>query len=125
MNAHAALKSYLKNEVTACVENESPEKLILMLLQKGCVLLKQAKTHLDSDSIEPFHEATTHCMQIVVALRGLLDFEGGGEVAIQLATTYDSINASIFKAKRERSGADLEKLYLALSELKEAWGTLR
>ena len=121
MNAHAALKSYAKNEVNAQVDQERPEKLIVLLLEKGCLLLKQAQGHLESGSIEPFHESTTHCMQIVIALRGLLDFDKGGEVAVQLASTYDVINRALFKAKRERSLADLKKLYEALSELRQGW----
>ena len=124
MNARAALRDYARNESTAQVEGESPEKLIVLLLQKGCVLLTQAQHSLEIDDMEAFHESTTHCMQILVALRGLLDFEKGGEVATQLATTYDAITSSLFKAKRERSKIQLKKLHAALSELLEGWTSI-
>ncbi len=124
MNARTALRSYARQESTAQVEGESPEKLIVLLLQKGCVLLKQAQHSLAADDLAVFHESTTHCMQILVALRGLLDFEKGGEVAIQLATTYDAITSSLFKAKRERSSIQLNKLHAALSELLDGWTSI-
>ena len=59
-------------------------------------------------------------MQIVIALRGVLDMENGGEVA-QSFTTYTSIAASLFKAKGDKDEESIEKLYTALSELREAW----
>lgn len=121
MNGRAALRSYSQNDTKAKVENESPEKLILLLLEKGCLLIRQAVNSLETDDLERFHETTTHCMQIIVALRGLLDFEKGGKVAEQLAETYDVINISIFRAKREKSESALNKLGLALEEIKEGW----
>ena len=124
MNGRAALRSYSQNDTRAKTENESPEKLILLLLEKGCLLIQQAIHSLETEDLERFHETTTHCMQIVVALRGLLDFENGGKVAGQLAETYDVINASLFKAKRERSISSLSKLGLALAEIKEGWETI-
>ena len=124
MNGRTALKSYVKNELTSKVSEESPERLILMLLQKGCTLLMQADQALATESLEEFHDYTTHCMQIIVALRGLLDFENGGDVAARLAETYDSINLAIFKAKRIRSRSELAKLHLALSELREGWSAI-
>ena len=121
MNGRIALRSYSQNDTKAKVENESPEKLILLLLEKGCLLIRQAVNSLETDDLERFHETTTHCMQIIVALRGLLDFEKGGKVAEQLAETYDVINISIFRAKREKSESALNKLGLALEEIKEGW----
>ena len=60
-------------------------------------------------------------MQIVIALRGVLDMENGGDVAQSLYDTYTSIAASLFKAKGDKDGKSIEKLYTALSELREAW----
>ena len=124
MNALAALKSYSNNKWTAEVQDQRPEQLIYLLLQKACELLLRSEQCLREKNFEEFHESTTHCMQIVVALRGLLDFEKGGEVATQLATTYDAINSAIFGAKRRRSEEDVHKLYLALSELREGWASI-
>lgn len=124
MNATSALKSYSNNKWTSEVQGESPEKLIYLLLQKGCELLLRAEHCLKQDDLNDFHNSTTHCMQILVALRGLLDFENGEEVATQLAETYDAINSALFRAKREKSTGDIRKLYEALSELREGWASI-
>ena len=108
MNGRAALRSYSQNDTRAKTENESPEKLILLLLEKGCLLIQQAVILLkpriraiprDDNPLHADHRRT----------EGLLDFENGGKVAEQLAETYDVINASLFKAKRERSIPSLRK----------------
>ena len=51
----------------------------------------------------------------------MLDLESGGELAAQLYETYTSISAALFKARAEQDAASIEKLYVALSELKEGW----
>ena len=76
---------------------------------------------LSRDDFESFDAATTHALQIVMALRGVLDMERGGEVAQSLYDTYTSIAASLFKTKSTKDAESLGKLYLAMSELREAW----
>ena len=64
-------------------------------------------------------------MQIVIGLRGVLDLDKGGDLAKQLYETYTSIAASLFKAVGNRDLVSIEKLYLAMSELKEGWQTVK
>ena len=47
------------------------------------------------------------------------------DLAKQLNETYTSIAASLFKAIGEKDPVAIEKLYLAMSELKEAWETVK
>lgn len=70
--------------------------------------------------LQMFHDATGRAVQIVLGLREVLDMEHGGE----LADTYTSIAASLFKAKREKDEASLGKIYEALAELRGAWKTV-
>ena len=46
------------------------------------------------------------------------------EPAQSLHETYTSIAASLFKAKSEKDGDSIVKLYTAMSELREAWQTV-
>ena len=50
--------------------------------------------------------------------------EQGGEVAQTLYDTYTAIAASLFKAKSDKDAESIGKLYLAMSELREAWQTV-
>lgn len=121
MNARNAIRSYSNLDTQAKVEHENPERLIALLYEKACSLVRQAGNALDADNMEVFHESTTHATQIVLALRGILDMENGGETAIQLSETYGAIAGALFKTKRSKSKAELGKLYEALCELRSAW----
>ena len=120
MYRKSALAEYSNIDVETKTESQSPAQLITMLFDKACVLLRQANENLAHDETEAFDKATTHAMQIA-ALRGVLDMENGGDVAQSLYDTYTSIAASLFKAKGDKDGESIEKLYTALSELREAW----
>ena len=124
MNARNAIRSYSNLDTQAKVEHENPERLIALLYEKACSLVRQAGNALDADNMEVFHESTTHATQIVLALRGILDMESGGETAIQLSETYGAIAGALFKTKRSKSKAELGKLYEALCELRSAWDTI-
>ena len=124
MYRKSALASYSDIDVETKTESQSPAQLILMLFDKACVLLRQANENLTHEEAEAFDKATTHAMQIIIALRGVLDMEQGGEVAQSLYDTYTSIAASLFKAKNDKDGESILKLYTAMSELREAWQTV-
>lgn len=124
MRARNAIRSYSSLDTQSRVEHEKPERLIAMLYDKACALVLQASTALDTGNMEVFHQATTHATQIVLALRGVLDTENGGEMALQLSETYGAIAGALFKTKRTKNKAELGKLYEALSELREAWETV-
>ncbi len=124
MYRKSALASYSDIDVETKTESQSPAQLILMLFDKACVLLRQANENLTHEEVEAFDKATTHAMQIIIALRGVLDMEQGGEVAQSLYDTYTSIAASLFKAKNDKDGESILKLYTAMSELREAWQTV-
>ena len=124
MYARNVIRSYSNLDTQAKVEHENPERLIALLYEKACALVRQAGNALDVGNMEVFHESTTHATQIVLALRGILDMENGGETAIQLSETYGAIAGALFKTKRSKSKAELGKLYEALCELRSAWDTI-
>jgi flagellar protein FliS len=121
MSRKSALAQYSNIDVEAKAASESPSQLITLLFDKACVLLRQASEALNKEDFETFDSSTTHALQIVMALRGVLDMDRGGDVAKSLYETYTSIAASLFKTKTSRDGESLRKLYLAMSELREAW----
>jgi len=63
-------------------------------------------------------------MQIVVALRELLDMEKGGDLSAQLHDTYSAIANTIWDASKSKSTDDLGKMLVALTELRGAWETI-
>ena len=124
MRSSNAIRSYSKLETQSRVEQQQPEQLISLLYDKACTLVRQAGNALDNENTQLFHDSTTHATQIVLALRGILDIEKGGETALQLSETYGVIAGALFKTKRTKSKTELGKLYEALSELRSAWDTV-
>ena len=124
MRSSNAIRSYSKLETQSRVEQQQPEQLIALLYDKACTLVRQAGNALDNENTQLFHDSTTHATQIVLALRGILDIERGGETALQLSETYGVIAGALFKTKRTKSKTELGKLYEALSELRSAWDTV-
>ena len=73
---------------------------------------------------QDFHNNCSRAMQIVVALRELLDLEAGGELAAQLQETYTAIATTIWDASKAKNVGDLTKMLEALIELRSAWETV-
>jgi flagellar protein FliS len=96
-----------------------------MLFEKACVLLRMSLEQHKREDTEGFFKSTSHAMQIVIGLRGILDMEKGGDLAAQLHETYTAIGASLAKARTEQDLVSVEKLYMALTELREGWETIQ
>ena len=120
----SALDSYATVDVETKTTEQSPHQLVTLLFEKGCVLLRQSEEQLKRDDSEGFYDSTSHAMQIVLGLREILDIEHGGELAAQLFETYTAIAASLSKARSERDLVSINKLYTALTELREGWETI-
>ena len=125
MYRRAALSQYTNVDIETKTQIQDSHQLITLLFEKGCSLLRQSQESLKQEDFEGFSKTTDHAMQIVIGLRGVLDLDKGGDLAKQLYETYTSIAASLFKAVGNRDLVSIEKLYLAMSELKEGWQTVK
>ena len=125
MNSRTALSQYTNVDIETKTQIQDSHQLIALLFEKGCSLLRQSQESLKQEDFEGFAKTTSHAMEIVIGLRGVLDLDKGGDLAKQLYETYTSIAASLFKAIGKRDLVAIEKLYLAMSELKEGWLTVK
>ena len=132
MRASYAAKAYSSVDMSSKTDNRRPEELIVLLFDKACSCLRRASMlpvetmhELELDDrmalLEDFHKSTSKALQIVVALREMLDMEAGGEVSNQLADTYTLIASNIWEASRSKNTRDLAKLFEALAELRSGW----
>ena len=121
MYRKSALEQYNTVDIETKASSYSPEQLISLLFDKGCLLIRQSVESLKSEDKDTFNDSSTHAMQIILSLRGVLDMENGGELAKSLYESYTAIAASLFKAKSDENIESLNTLYEALSELRDAW----
>ena len=121
MYRKSALEQYSSIDIETKTSTYSPQQLISLLFDKGCLLIRQSVESLKSDDKDTFNDSTTQALQIILSLRGVLDMDGGGELAKSLYESYTAIAASLFKAKTDEDVDSLNTLYEALSELRDAW----
>ena len=100
---------------------KSATRLVTMLFDKACVLLRSALQALEGHDDQAFHQSALHALQIVLSLRFVLDTESGSELSQSLFGTYTTIAASLKKAKEEQDAAAIATIYEALDELRSAW----
>ena len=118
---------------SSAVKERKPEELIALLLERACVAVQRSFLILQNGettsndwevrlkATEEFNLSISKALQIVTALREVLDHQNGGEIANQLRDTYTAIMASLWKSSKERNAEALKKILGALTELKEAW----
>ena len=132
MRNSLAIKDYSKIQVSKEALDVSEAELILKLYEKSCwSLLAASKSPINEmetlgtqervDLTAAFYEQTGNALQIIIALRDLLDLEQGGDIAQSLYSSYTAIANVLAKASRDKKTSDLAKLYSAMSELKDAW----
>ena len=136
MQPGSASKLYSNIDKTNAIKQSRPEELIALLLQKACVALRRAVLVLENQGLtnknwevrlkatEELNLSISKTIQIVTALREILDHDKGGDLASQLEETYTSIMAALWKSSAEKDVAGVKKIMEALSDLKEAWESL-
>jgi flagellin-specific chaperone FliS len=131
MRPNAAAKAYARTDTCSKTADRSPGELVILLLDKACSCLRRAclliKLEDDleweerSKNIEEFFKSTGRATQIVVALREMLDMDSGGALSLQLHETYTLLASQIWSASKSKNFDDLEKMLIALTELRGAW----
>ena len=118
------LASYGKMREQDVTSTTSPTKLMTMLFDKACVLLKAAMQAMEVGDDQAFHQATLHGLQIVLSLRFVLDTDSGSELSESLFATYTTIAASLKRATKEKDIESIATIYEALDQLRAAWHTV-
>ena len=132
MRATKRILSYAKEDAAGKSELSSPEELISLLYDKACASVRRTVTlssvRLEElpieeklANIEEYGKSVSNALQIITALREILDMEKGGELARQLSTTYSAIASSIWKASQNKDSKSLEKTYEAIDQLRLGW----
>jgi len=101
--------------------SSTPIQQIVMLYDGAIRFLNQAKKEIQSHDIPAKAVATDRALAIVLYLRGILDFESGGEVAKSLDQIYDFVTRQIIEASARLEIEPLDRCIETLSTVREAW----
>ncbi|PPD33258.1 MAG: flagellar export chaperone FliS [Methylomonas sp.] len=115
---------YSAVNVDAMLEDASPHKLIQMLMSGFLMRINAAKGAIDRGD---FEEKSIQMSKAVAILGGLMegvDLEKGGEIAANLISLYEYINARLFQATAENNVEILDEVQSLIREVKEAWDAI-
>lgn len=121
MNAQAALKSYNNVHVDAGVQSASAHRLVEMMFDGVLTRLAQAKGAIKQDDMELKGHKITSAISIVLALKGSLNLEVGGEVAANLDALYDYIQRTLWRANLDSDEALINECGMLISQVSTAW----
>lgn len=126
MNTTNALNTYKNVGLESGVAAADPHKLILMLYQGALLAIASAKNQMLRNQIADKGVSISKAIKIVdEGLKACLDVEAGGEIGKNLYDLYDYINQRLLIANLKNDSAILDEVSSLLSELKEAWESIR
>jgi len=126
MNTTKALKAYTSTEVESSVESADSHKLILMLYQGALLAIATAKNQMSRNDIANKGASISKAIAIIESgLNASLDKSVGGELAQNLSSLYDYMGMRLITANLKNDVAALDEVTRLLTELKEAWESIR
>ncbi len=103
------------------VLGSSPERLVPLLYKHLLVNLRRASLCIQRKDIEGKFEAVAKASDVVAELRGVLDFDAGGDLSVQLSSLYGFWAKEISAAGSVLDVARLERVAGMVAELHESW----
>jgi flagellar protein FliS len=103
------------------VMHTSLEKLIVLLYEGALTFIHQGREALHNRELVTAGIKLLRARNIVSALRNGLDYEQGGELAVNLDRLYLFAHDEILRANKEGNPALLDPVIEVLTTLKEGW----
>ncbi len=126
MNATTAINTYTKIRVESGVAAADPHKLICMLYEGALLAITNARNGMLRKDIPAKGEAISKALAIIdEGLNASLDKNIGGELAHNLSSLYEYMIMRLIVANLKNDTAILDEVANLLTELKEAWDSIR
>lgn len=112
--------AYLESQVLSA----SPLQLVLLAYDGAITAITEARQHLAANRILERSKAVTKAQLIVMELQRSLDYEKGGDVALQLGRLYDYIARQLIEGNFRQQDAPLAEAQKLLETLDDSWKQL-
>lgn len=122
--AQQLAKQYTNIATTTQAEAASPHALILMLLNGAIEKLYAAKGFLERGNIEQKGRHLFWAISIIAGLRSCLDFDKGGDIAMNLERLYDYMERRLMEANSANSVEMIEEVAGLLRTIREGWESI-
>jgi|SRR5690625_1548486 len=121
----SAANTYANIGLETDVLSASPVQLIVLLLDGANAAIEKARLYIQAGKAQGRQTSISKAIDIIESgLKASLNLEAGGEVAQNLATTYDLIIVNLLQANLRASIEKLEQASQLLQPIREAWHTL-
>ena len=120
----SAIGKYKKVDVQSAVLGASPHRLVELLFDGAIARLTEAKAHMERKDLAKKAQSVNSCLDIVNGLRGALNMEQGGEIAINLDLLYDYIARRLITANCNNDVEILKEVHALLTGLRSGWNSI-
>lgn len=118
---NSAINQYKKIGVSSNIDDASPYRLILMLMDGALARIASAKGHIDRNEIAAKGETIGRAISIIDGLRVSLDKDTGGEIVDNLDDLYNYMESRLLEANVNSDIEVLDEVTHLLNEIKSAW----
>lgn len=116
-----ALRQYRDIGAKSAVEDASPHRLVQMLMDGALSQIAAATGHIERRDIAKKGAAIGQAVSIIGGLQDSLDFDKGGEIAVNLNRLYDYMIRRLSEANIHNDVHRLHEVQGLLSQIKSAW----
>lgn len=120
-NIQTALNQYKQVGVQSGLADATPYRLVQMLMEGALERVNKAKGTMQSQDFIEKGRYITSAMSIIDGLRGSLDFDVGGEIAVNLDNLYEYMNRRLMEANTSNNSELLDEVSKLMSTIKEGW----
>ncbi|MEZ5444414.1 MAG: flagellar export chaperone FliS [Gammaproteobacteria bacterium] len=121
----SAIGKYRKVDVHSAVLGASPHRLVQLLFDGALARLAEALGHIERGNMAGKRAAIDACIAIINGLRGGLNMEAGGELAVRLDQLYDYMARRLVSANRRSDPEALREVHRLLCEIRTGWDGIR
>jgi flagellar protein FliS len=121
MANQSGLSQYQQVQVNASAETASPHRLIQMLMEGALQRMAEAKGAMLRSSIAEKGTAIGKASAIVMGLRTSLNFDEGGDLALNLDDLYEFIIYKLTQANLHNDMVAIDDSVKVLKTIKEGW----
>ena len=119
-----ALNQYKSVDLNTAVEAASPHQLISMLFRGTLEALAKAAGSIERKDIPLRTQQINKACEIIVSLKGSLNFEQGGEIAENLDNLYDYMLRTLMQANRENDLAKVKEVSELIATVADGWSQI-
>ena len=115
------LAAYQSVSIHGGVSDADPHALVLMLMDGALDRVTIARGCLERGELARKAQLLSSCTAIIAELRGSLNLQEGGPLALNLSQLYEYMMRQLLRANVDNNGECLREVASLLSEIRSAW----